>query len=232
MSLGVIGGSIRALSTHFALSLSTNLAAIVFSIPILMLAMVMAYVGNSLRVIPLAVALMVAVLPNPAVAGVQSLARDLAHHDVVTLGGTWPDLREFWRPALKVWLVSVGASVVIIANLAFYGHAASTPGSSFHAIATPLLIFWLAVLVIWLTMHLYLYPLLMAQASPRMMQAYRNAGLITVRKPLFSILVTFVWLLILVISSTTGFVVLLGLALGAMIQQFAFVKILPSVEAV
>jgi hypothetical protein len=221
MSLGLraIGSALRQVFSRFGLSLGGNVIAIVLSLPIIVLVLLLASFSPSLSYVPLGVAVLAGILPNPACMGLQVIAREMAYSESPDFSDLWRGLRAFWRIALRVWLASTAVTAVCFLNVAFYGNQAASSTSSLRGIAGPLSILWALLLLSWLALHLYVAPLLQAQESPGVLLTYRNALVLAVSRPFTSVTVIPVWLAILVVSSATGLVTIIGLALAAAIQQ-------------
>jgi hypothetical protein len=97
-----------------------------------------------------------------------------------------------------------------------------------HAVAAPLFVAWTLILLLWLGVHLYVAPLLLAQAEARVLLAYRNAAVIMLTRPVASLTVSVIWLGVLVFTSFTALATIIGLALAASIQQNALRLLLPN----
>ncbi len=230
LALRAIGSALSQVSSHLALSFASNLVSFALSLPLLLIISVLAYITRSIGIVPVGVVVLVAVLPNPALAGVQMMNREFSHNEFPNLGTQLTGLKQYWRPALRIWLVAFVVTAVIFVNLAFYA-SRSKSGSFIFGAAGPLEIVWIVVLFFWLTLHLYVYPLMLQQDVQGVFVTYRNAALMAVSRPLYTWSITIVWLAILLLFSATGLVTLIGLALSAAIQQSAFARILPLVEA-
>jgi hypothetical protein len=230
MRLGfrAVGSSCAQVFSHLALSFGGNVLAMVLSLPIVLMSVVAAFFVHSLSLVPLGIAVLVGVLPNPACMGLQTLTRELAHGDSANLREQWQGLRSYWRVSLRAWSTAVPITLVCVLNVAFWGTQAASAASSLHAVAAPLFVFWALVLVLWLSVHLYVSPLLLAQSEARVLLAYRNAAVIMLSRPVASVLVALVWLAALVFMSTTALATVFGLALAASIQQNAFRLVLPN----
>jgi hypothetical protein len=231
LGLRAIGSALRQVFSRFALSLGGNVTAVVLSVPLIAVVFLLTSFSSSLSFIPLGVAVLVGVLPNPASIGLQTLANKLAYDQDPELNDQWRGLREFWRIALRAWLVSAAVTAVCFLNVAFYANQAGSSASSLRGIAGPLSILWGVLLISWLAIHLYVAPLLLTQESPSVFLAYRNAVVLTTSRLLASWTVILVWLAVLVITSATGLIIIIGLALAAAIQQNALRVLLPTFEA-
>ncbi len=222
-----MGSALYQIGTHVALSLGANISAIVLSLPVLVLLAVLAHFAGSLSIVPLGIVLFVAVLPNPMLAGLQTSSRSLLTGNHVSLRDTWLGLRTHWKTAALTWAVAVPITGAILLNVAFYGGLISGH-RPLGTVSGPLEILWLALLFFWISLHLYVFPLLIAQEQPAALLAYRNAAVIVLSRPLFTVIVEAVWLAFLVLAAATGLAVILGLMLGAAIQEAAFLRILPT----
>jgi hypothetical protein len=223
MSLGLraAGSALRQVFSRLALSVGGNVIAIALSLPIIALVLLLASFSPSLSYVPLGVAVLVGILPNPACMGLQAIAREMAQGESPDFKEFWQGLRAFWRIALNVWMVAAAVTAVCFLNVAFYANQAASSTSSLRGIAGPLSILWGLLLLAWLALHLYVAPLLQAQETPGVLLTYRNALVLTVSRPLTSWTVIPIWLALLVFTSVTGLVTIIGLALAAAIQQNA-----------
>jgi hypothetical protein len=230
MRLGfrAVGSSCYQVFSHLAQSFGANLLAMLLSLPIVLVSIVVAFFVHSLSVVPLGIALLVGALPNPACMGLQTLTRELARGHDSDFGDQWQGLRTYWRVALRAWLIAAAITITCALNAAFYATQAANAGSSLHAVAAPLFVAWTLILLLWLGVHLYVAPLLLAQAEARVLLAYRNAAVIMLSRPVASLTVSVIWLGVLVFTSATGLATIIGLALAASIQQNTLRRLLPN----
>jgi hypothetical protein len=223
-----VGSSCYQVFSHLALSFGGNVLAMLLSLPIVLVSIVAAYAVHSLSLVPLCIALLVGALPNPACMGLQTLARELARGDTANFGEQWQGLRMYWRVSLRAWLIAAAITAACVLNMAFYATQAANPAARLHAVAAPLLVVWTLILFLWLGVHLYVAPLLLAQTEARVLLAYRNAAVIMLSRPVASVTVSLVWLGALVFTSATALATVIGLALAASIQQNALRLLLPN----
>lgn len=197
-----------------------NLLALVLSIPILSLVVLAAALARSPFLLLSGTVLFLGILPNPATAGLQAMMHGAANREpLVGIGEQMAGLRAYWFLALRAWILSAIITVFLIGNVAFYaGH--STPAS--RALA----VLFLALFPVWLSVHLLLYPILLELDEPRILLAYRNAAVIVIAHPFTVMLASLLWICVLTITSMTGIVGLIGLAIGAGIQQHAGYRLL------
>jgi hypothetical protein len=215
--------------SHFAVSFGGNLLAMLLSLPIVLVLIVVAFFVHSLSVVPLGIAILVGALPNPACMGLQTLARELGRGDTLNFGEQWQGLRTYWRVSLRAWLIAAAITITCALNVAFWATQAVNPATRLHGVAAPLFLVWALILLFWLGVHLYVAPLLLAQAEARVLLAYRNAAVIMLSRPVASWTVILIWLGALVFTSATALATIIGLALAVSIQQNTFRLLLPNV---
>lgn len=230
MRLGAraVGSSCYQVFSHLTLSFGGNLVAMLLSLPIVLVTIVVAFYVHSLSVVPLGIALLVGALPNPACMGLQTLSRELAHGHAPDFGEQWQGLRTYWRVSLRAWLMAAAITITCALNAAFYATRATNPATSWRPVAAGLFVAWTLVLLLWVGVHLYVAPLLLAQAEARVFLAYRNAVVMMLSRPVASFTVCVIWLGALVFTSFTALATVIGLALAASIQQNTFRLLLPN----
>ena len=228
LGLRAVGASVAHVFTHVFASVTGNLVAAVLSIPFILAVGVVALSSRSFSLLPLGVALFVGVLPNPCTAGVHVMAHELATGGYLTFSDYWEGLRRYARPAGFAWLLSFAVTVVILGNMAFYAHSAGYATGTLRAVGLPLFLLWLFLLVIWISIHLYVFPLLIEQEVKNIRLVYRNAALMVIGRPSVVAIVMPVWIFVLTLSSITGVVTFLGLALCASIQHNTTSRLLPT----
>jgi hypothetical protein len=228
LALRAIGSALAQVVGHFGVLLITNISAVLLSMPLLVAMALLSAWAQSLPLFPLGVVLIVGVLPNPAAAGLHFSASELARGDPLYQSDQWVGLREHWSFALRMWLISLAVTSVILLNVVFYGRAAVTAGAPLHEVARPAQTIWLLGFFLWLALHLYIFPLVIAQDVRGTLTTYRNAFVILAARPVFSLTAASAWLAILLVAASTGLAVIIGLAAAAAIQHNALARIVPS----
>jgi hypothetical protein len=217
--------ALRATYRHFflypGLMMVANIGAMVLVLPILAVAVLAAVALQGEAALTLAMAVVIGVLPSPGSAGIQLVAHEAAN----VRGVLWRDQLDGFRiyglPALRIWLVSIIVTAILVGNAAFY-HQSSFPGAFGLSLVC-------AILTLpWLAIHLYVYPLIIEQQSPRVLLVYRNAALMAVARPLYTVTMTTLWWLVLLFTTFSGLIAFIGLVLCALIQQNAAAVILPT----
>lgn len=207
---------------YFVPLMAATLITVLLSLPLIVVGVIGGLAAHSHILILLFTILLAVILPNPASAGIQFLAAEMASGEFVLLGDLWTGLRRFARPALVIWLLSVFGSAVIIANVVVYADL-----GGFFAV---LRFVWFYILGFWLAMHVYIYPLLMQQEALRPFALYRDAYVLAAARPATAVTLLFIWLLLLLPAILSGLLVVIGLALFAAIQQNAAQALRHSLE--
>jgi uncharacterized membrane protein YesL len=203
-----------------------NLAWVVSNVPLfLVLALILVPFGTSVpgasgpEWVLVLIAWILLFLPSPANVALQALASVAAGPDVPRVAVFWHSLRQSWRLSLVCFAISLAIAVALLANVYFYA-VLSTGWLRFFAIV------WLYGALFWFSMHVYLSPLLVHVAEPKILDIYRRAALIALGHPIFTVLILFG---ILILGSLSLIFLpayaLVGPAYLAMIQAHAFREI-------
>ena len=198
-----------------------NGLAILYSLPLVVVGMAMALLVHQVALVPLFLALLLGIMPNPAAAGLHFCARQIAADDPVSLSEVRAALRTLWKPAAVLYVSSLLFFIIIVANVIFYA-ALRMPFSPF------LELLWIYLLFTWLVLQIYLYPMLMTVKEPTITLIYRNSLVLAFRKPVSSLVMLFFWLLVLLLCCITGLVLVLGLIIAAIMQHALALRLLPS----
>src|SRR5438445_1953933 len=134
--------------------------------------------GGSAQWLLLTIAWMLLFLPTPGNVALSGLALVAAGPDAPRFTQFRTSLRTHWQLALRCFLVSLIVLVALLANVYFYA-VLSTGWLRFVSIV------WLYGALFWLSMHLYLVPLLVYVAEPRLLDLYRRAALIALGHPAY-----------------------------------------------
>ncbi len=154
-----------------------------------------------------------------ALMGLQHVANRQANYKRVDQGFFWDNIRTHLGSGWILFWLSALLPPAIYFNIWFYGNAVG--------FMRYIGIVWLWLLFLWLLIGQYLFPLLWQQDEPNVRLALRNAALLAVKYPLYSILMLLFQVVLIVVS--VGIVLPLPLLLPAMIaltQNFATVGLL------
>jgi uncharacterized membrane protein YesL len=151
-----------------------------------------------------------AIPAGPATAALANVTSRAARELHVDGSYYWEGWRACWRKALTLNAINMGILAILLFNLFFY---ASRPG--FVQIIAFL---WLYLILFWLGMQIYLFPILARLENPSIFSALRNAAILTFANPLFSIA------LVLLAATLTG--VSIGIAILLLLAWPALMSLL------
>jgi uncharacterized membrane protein YesL len=157
-------------------------------------------------------------LPTPGNVALAGVTRVAASLDAPRFALFPQTLRARWRLALRCCLVSVVVLAALVVNIVFYATM-----SGWLRFAS---ILWAYGTLFWLSLHIYLVPLLVHVAEPRLFDLYRRAAFVSLGHPGFTTLLLLSLLIVGFI--TVVFVpayVLIGLAFISMVQAHALREI-------
>ncbi|MBW4439215.1 MAG: DUF624 domain-containing protein [Pleurocapsa minor GSE-CHR-MK-17-07R] len=109
------------------------------------------------------------------------------------ISDVWDGFKAHWRGGLVISLLGILIVAVNVVNLLGYQRA---PG----ALAQAGRFIWVLAIVAWFGLQLYAFPLLAAMKQPNIMGAYRNAAIMFIQNPGFSLGVLLSCLPLIVIS--------------------------------
>lgn len=140
------------------------------------LAWPMATIGGPWWLAPL-----LAIPIGPATAALAVVARRCAGELRVDRSFFFAGLRRYWRPALGLSAIGMVVLTLILMNLIFYAARSST-------LALAMLFLWAYVLLFWLGVQFYVWPILVRMERPGALAVIRTAALAAWANPLFSLL--------------------------------------------
>jgi uncharacterized membrane protein YesL len=184
--------------------------AFVFALPVALASAILAP-NADLGLFPfLPLILLVVIGPNPVSAGLHNYASQVAQDERVEFSLFWSGLRKYWLRGLALFAISVLGTIVVVGNVGFYL-------SSENQILRIIGIILLYVTYFWLTIQIYLMPLLIEQENKSLKLVFRNAALLAADNPFFTLVV----FLVIVIFSALSFVlpVLVMLLTGSLVAM-------------
>jgi uncharacterized membrane protein YesL len=126
-------------------------------------------------------------MPTPGNLALAGLTQVAAGPDVPRLALFRDSLRQHWRLALQATILSLIVMAALAWNVTFY--VGQTSGwLQFISIL------WLYAAIFWLSVHIYLAPLAVHVAEPRLFDLYRRAIFIALGHPVYTLLVLLVLL--------------------------------------
>ncbi len=144
-------------------------------------------------------------------AGLVNLSRQAYLNRTATLDDFWVGFRmNLWRGALMavINIVVIGLNLF---NLGAYSNATDFTTLTLRSV-------WWLTLVIWIVVQLYMWPLFYELKQPTLLGALRNAFVMALLNPMFTIVLTLVVALLAAVSTFLfpAWVVLTGSALAAL----------------
>lgn len=169
-------------------------------------------------------ALVVILLP-PATVGLVYLANEIAHERRIGWRMALEGARLFFWRSWLVFLVSLVGTAVLTINVLFY--------LNLDNILRYVTILWIYVLLIWLTAQVYVFPLLVVMEEPRVLVIYRNALLLALSQPLFTVLLLIIMVVLTVFSALIPiFLILITPGLWALASTLGLAHLLDIVRRV
>jgi len=167
----------------------------------------------------LGLSLLVVTAP-PATAGVYYLAHHLARGESVRFSLFVQGMRRYFGRSWLLAIVVVAINALLVGNILFYANFA-------NQWVRLLSVFWGYVLLFWLAMLIYLFPLLIEQESKSLLLLLRNAALLVLDNVAFTLTLGVLLLLFLLLNVALAvplfLIVMSGLAL---IQSKALLTVL------
>jgi hypothetical protein len=153
---------------------------------------------------------------GPATAALAVVARRCAADLRVTRTFYTGGLRAYWRPALELSALSMAVLALLLMNITFY---ASRPSGFVQGLS----LIWGYLLLFWLSVQFYAYPVLVRMEKPRALGALRTAVLGALANPLFSIVLLLIAAFFTVLGALTViFLFLVWPALMALLGEHSF----------
>jgi uncharacterized membrane protein YesL len=163
-----------------------NLAALAVNLPVglallLILLLILSFFGypfvtgedaSGVQWLVVLIAWIIPFVPTPGTVALAGLARFAAGPDAPRFAVFRETLRDRWRISLRCTLVSTVVLLALLWNVWFYVEV----GSGWLRLAS---ILWLYGMLFWLSLHIFLVPLLVHVAEPRLFDLYRRAAFIT-----------------------------------------------------
>lgn len=144
---------------------------------------------------------LIAIPAGPATAALAVVARRCARDIRVDRSFYWDGFRKYWKQALGVSAIGMGGLSLLLLNLLFY---LGQPNTLLRIVA----FLWLYIIVFWLAMQIYIYPILISLEEPSVLAALKTAALAAFANPLYTLM-----LLVVAIALTAVCVVLAMLVL-------------------
>jgi uncharacterized membrane protein YesL len=206
-TLVLVGGNLAALALNAPIGLALMLLALPF------------VSTDDAQLVAVLIAWLLPFLPTPGNVALVGLTRVGAGADVPRFEDFRVALRAHWRLALRCFAISLVITSVLVANVFFY----VAFGEGWVRLAS---IVWLYATVFWLSLHLYLVPLLVHVQQPRTLDLYRRAAFVALGHPGYSVLLLLLLLALALLSVVfLPAYVILGTAFVSLVQAHALREI-------
>lgn len=189
---GALGKAMRDLFDDFLLLIVCNMIWALMCLPIWVFALFL--LGEGAGLLTIMVALLGVVPAGPATAGIFHIAYRVADGRASRVRDFFVGMRQYARPGWAVVGVATASLLLIGYSLGFY----LTVTNLFGAIMLGL---WLYGLLFWLSMLLYAPALVVLQERPDLRLVARNAFLMALGRPIFTVLNCLLLVVLLVLSS-------------------------------
>jgi len=188
----VFWSALRDLFDEFLLLTFANIIWAALSVPLFSVAYV-AMVSNA--ALPAAAAALAGVLPAaPAFAGLYALSKRIIEGRACKLTDFFAGMRAYALPAWRLYGSWMAGLALILWNLAFYS---GVPG----LLGGVLIGFFLYLFMLWSALIIYAFPLMVLLDQPSLRQIARNALLLILMRPLYTLVTMLLMGIILVVSS-------------------------------
>jgi len=188
----VLWSAVRDLFDEFFLLLVCNLIWIALSGPLFYFAYLFLDVG---LLGPAALVALLGVLPaGPATAGLSAVSHRVTDGRAIKLADFFGGMRSHARQGWVVMGIFVLGLLLILFNLGFYFGSEGMLGGLMLGL-------WIYLLLFWCSMLIYSFPLLFLQERPELRTMARNAALMVVTRPVFTIATLLLMLFILGLSA-------------------------------
>jgi uncharacterized membrane protein YesL len=172
-----LGTSLRDLFDDFLLLIVCNLLWALLSLPIWLFAYTLLVSGAPAAA---AIAALVGVLPaGPATMGLYNVAFRVVDGRASKIADFFDGARRHFRLGLVLTGVTAAGLVIILFNLGFYLSVGSLLGGLMLGL-------WIYVLIAWLGLMIYVFPLAFLQERPTLRLIARNAFFMTLGRPIFT----------------------------------------------
>lgn len=159
----------------------------------------------------------------PASMGAYYLTHQKARGRRVEFEYFWQGFRQYFGKSWVLGGINVVVTVLLLFNVWFY--------SQMPNLLVYLTIVWIYVLLVWAGVLIYVFPLALEQEDKSVKLIYRNAALLAASRPLFTLVVAILSLVLLVASvGIPPLLLLVYIPLSALIGNHAMISSLEYVE--
>ncbi|MFQ3661633.1 MAG: hypothetical protein SNJ69_04470 [Chloroflexaceae bacterium] len=186
-----LGKALRDLFDDILLLLVCNLIWAALSLPLWLFAL--SALAQGAPLVALLGGMLGALPAGPANAGLFYVAHRVTDGRATKIADFFTGMREYLRPTLLITIIAASGVLLILFNLGFYLGMHSIPGGL-------LLGLWLYLVWFWSGLMLYAYPLIMLQEHPALRLIGRNALLLSIGRPIYTLVTLVLMGVVLVVS--------------------------------
>jgi len=140
---------------------------------------------------------------GPANAGLYAIAERVSEGRASTWRHFFAGMREYANLSWKVYGLWVFGLVIILFNLQFYNQSSGT-------LSSLLSIIFLYLILVWFGLLIYIGPLMRIQTDKRIRTIARNAALMTLGRPFFTLVTLILMVVIFLVSVALPFLLLIA----------------------
>ena len=160
----------------------------------------------------------------PATAGLYYLAYRIVHEQRVEFSFFWEEFRRHFGKSWQLAGVNLLALVIMGVNFQFYLHMDN--------VLRYAAILWIYLFLLWLAMQIYLFPLLFEMEEPRLWWILRNALMLSVVRPGYTLVLLILLLAATLLSSVLFLLVIVAWpALVALVSARSLMSQIADIEA-
>jgi len=232
-TISVYGRAVLDLYEEWFPLMGANLICFVCFIPWLLVFLALAGMalqrseGGQIVVFLLPLILIGVLTGGPAMAGVHRLTNPIAHEKRIEFSYFWEGFKRYYLKSWQILGLWVGGIVIMVVNIWFY-RMWWQQGTQI-AIVPVILFLW--IMVLWVGIEPYLFPLLLEQEDKRVLLVFKNAVLLTLVNPGFTVLLMVLLGATLLLSVVFPPLLLLAtFSLVALVDNRAIVQLVARLE--
>lgn len=166
------------------------------------------------------------VLVPPCTAAVYQVALQVAREKQIEFGHFWQGFKAHWKTSYQVAAILAISGVIIIFSAFFY----LNNSQNMVFLVAGILVLW--ILAFWLCVQIYLWPLVISQEKASVWAAMKNAGLLTLAFPVFTLVIMAFIVFVTALSVGLPLLLLLWMPFVSTLSCRAFESSLQQVDVV
>lgn len=166
------------------------------------------------------------VLVPPCTAAVYQVAMKVAEEKQIEFGHFWQGFRAHWKTSYKVTVIVAISGIIIVLSVLFYFNNSQ----NIVFLVAGILVLW--GLALWLCVQIYLWPLIISQKGQRIVMIVKNASLLTLAFPVFTLVITVLIVFVTILSVGLPILLVLWMPFVSVLSCRAFKSSLQQVDIV